>query len=96
MCNIAGSGSEYRDMCLERDCVTKFLKILETFPNSQDLIEHTIHGLSNLCLLKPSPQWDLILPALPVFHQHISEVHSQDALSYALWGLLAISGISPY
>jgi len=93
MRNISGTGSEYRDMCLERDCILKVIKILERFPTSQNLIDHTLHGLSNLCQLKPPPQWDKVLPALPVFYQHISVVHSPEALNRALWGLSSISGI---
>jgi len=91
MCNIAGAGAQFRDLCLQKDCMNQLLRILERFPTSQNIVDQSIYGISNLCQGKPFPQWEQILPALPVLYKQISEVTSQRALEKVLWTLKYIT-----
>jgi len=91
--NIAGTGSKYRDMCLEKEYVNKLLQMLERFPNSNGLRNSISQAMVALCYQKPYPDWEKILPALPVFQKHISTIDSPEILENALWCIGCIASI---
>ena len=79
-------------MCLEKHCIEKLLQTHDKFSTSDLIIKHVLYVICNLCRGKPNPNWETILPALPLLYKHISEVHSQEALKSALWSLSCITG----
>ena len=87
--NIAGDSSTARDMVLQSAIMQPLLEVCT--PQARiSLLRNATWTLSNLCRGKPQPQWELVMPALPVLAQLI---HSQDdeVLTDACWALSYLS-----
>jgi len=92
MANVAGTSITYRDMCLEKGCMEKLIQI-ERSSTSASIIKNTVYSISNLLHGQPLPGDKIIASALPILHEHISDVYSEETLTEAVWGLCYISGI---
>ena len=83
--NIAGDSVECRDMVLQLGCLPTILTTINPSSNIETLRNAT-WVLSNLCRGKPSPNFELLLPAIPALGQLLRS--SDDAvLIETLWAI---------
>ena len=83
--NIAGDSTECRDMVLNLKCLPNILAMIGPSSNVETLRNAT-WVLSNLCRGKPSPNFDLLLPAIPVLGQLVRS-SDDDILIETLWAI---------
>lgn len=69
----------------------KFLDILHKGEIQRNVLDEIFFAISNLCEVRPYPNWGKILPALPLLQNQIANRYSEIAFNQALWALSAIS-----
>ncbi len=69
----------------------KFIQLLETFPRG-DILDDTTDAISSLCAGNPSPEWEKVLPALPILQNILVYQYQEEALINALWAIVYIAG----
>ncbi len=91
--NIAGDNVNFRDQVIQEGIMGPLIKTMDEALNGGDqpMINHGTWTLSNLCRGKPSPNFNDMKDALPVFVRVIMSQENVDVLIDALWALSYLS-----
>eukprot|EP01128_Nolandella_sp_AFSM9_P005515 TRINITY_DN2666_c0_g1_i1.p1 TRINITY_DN2666_c0_g1~~TRINITY_DN2666_c0_g1_i1.p1 ORF type:complete len:528 (-),score=151.94 TRINITY_DN2666_c0_g1_i1:164-1747(-) len=87
--NIAGDSVNTRDFVLSHGVMEPLLLNLAD-QSDYSMLRNATWTLSNLCRRKPAPNWDLMVPALPVLAKIIYST-DDDVLTDACWTLSYLS-----
>ncbi|TPX54189.1 hypothetical protein SeMB42_g00394 [Synchytrium endobioticum] len=89
--NIAGDSPSCRDFVLREGALRPILNILNENTNKLSMLRNATWTLSNFCRGKnPSPDWNMIAPALPVLAKLIY-AQDEEVLTDACWAISYLS-----
>jgi HEAT repeat protein len=88
--NVAGDGSELRDVVLSSNAMPYLLANVQQ-PANLPLLRNCTWALSNFCRGKPAPSLAIVQTALPVLAHLLTQCSDEDTVVDATWALSYIS-----